>query len=143
MPKGDKLTDKQEKFCHEYLVDLNGTQAVIRSGYSENGSRVTAHRLLTNDNIKYRITEIRDEIQREGVESGKIMTAEQVLEAFTKVARRVDTQDPKMGDVLKALESLAKHKGLFEQDNRQKAPQIIITTDDIQKPDNSGTSGAE
>lgn len=28
------LTDKQQKFVAEYLVDLNATQAAIRSGYS-------------------------------------------------------------------------------------------------------------
>jgi len=30
-----KLTEKQEKFIQEYLVDLNATQAAIRAGYSE------------------------------------------------------------------------------------------------------------
>ena len=29
-----KLTDKQELFCKEYLVDLNATQAAVRAGYS-------------------------------------------------------------------------------------------------------------
>ena len=28
------LTDKQERFVDEYLVDLNATQAAIRAGYS-------------------------------------------------------------------------------------------------------------
>ena len=30
-----KLTDKQERFVSEYLIDLNATQAAIRSGYSQ------------------------------------------------------------------------------------------------------------
>lgn len=29
-----KLTDRQARFCQEYLIDLNGTQAAIRAGYS-------------------------------------------------------------------------------------------------------------
>lgn len=29
-----KLTDKQKRFCDEYLIDLNATQAAIRAGYS-------------------------------------------------------------------------------------------------------------
>ncbi len=29
------MTLKREKFCVEYLIDLNGTQATIRAGYSE------------------------------------------------------------------------------------------------------------
>ena len=30
-----KLTDKQQMFVKEYLIDLNATQAAIRAGYSE------------------------------------------------------------------------------------------------------------
>lgn len=29
-----KLTAKQKRFCEEYLIDLNATQAAIRAGYS-------------------------------------------------------------------------------------------------------------
>lgn len=29
----DKLTPKERKFCEEYLIDLNATQAAIRAGY--------------------------------------------------------------------------------------------------------------
>ena len=29
-----KLTEKQQRFVEEYLVDLNATQAAIRAGYS-------------------------------------------------------------------------------------------------------------
>jgi hypothetical protein len=28
------MTNKQKKFCEEYLIDLNATQAAIRAGYS-------------------------------------------------------------------------------------------------------------
>lgn len=44
----DKLTDKQEMFCREYLVDLNGKQAAIRCGYSEKTAENQASRLLSN-----------------------------------------------------------------------------------------------
>lgn len=33
------LNDKQRRFCLEYLVDLNATQAAIRAGYSEKTAR--------------------------------------------------------------------------------------------------------
>lgn len=42
------LTPKQERFCQEYMVDLNGTQAAIRAGYSKNGADIAAIRLLGN-----------------------------------------------------------------------------------------------
>ena len=30
-----EMTAKQKRFCDEYLIDLNATQAAIRAGYSE------------------------------------------------------------------------------------------------------------
>ncbi len=46
------LTPRQQRFVDEYLVDLNGSAAAIRAGYGEAGSRVAAHRLLTNANVR-------------------------------------------------------------------------------------------
>lgn len=46
------LTDKQKRFCEEYIIDLNGAQSAIRAGYAEGSARVEASRLLSNDNIQ-------------------------------------------------------------------------------------------
>lgn len=46
------LTDKQEKFVLEYLVDLNATQAAIRAGYSEDTAKQQGSRLLTNVDVR-------------------------------------------------------------------------------------------
>lgn len=43
-----KLTPKQAMFVQEYLVDLNGTQAAIRAGYSAHTAEAQASRLLSN-----------------------------------------------------------------------------------------------
>ena len=49
------LTPRQERFVAEYLVDLNGTQAAIRAGYSATGANVTGVRLLSNPTVAARI----------------------------------------------------------------------------------------
>lgn len=53
-----KLTDKQEMFCVEYLIDLNATQAATRAGYS----KLTANRIgsenLSKLDIQERIKEL-------------------------------------------------------------------------------------
>lgn len=46
------LTDKQQRFVDEYLIDLNATQAAIRAGYSEKTARSIGQRLLTNVDIQ-------------------------------------------------------------------------------------------
>lgn len=50
--KKKTLSLKQKRFISEYLVDHNGTQAVIRAGYSKNGASVQANTLLANPMIK-------------------------------------------------------------------------------------------
>ena len=35
-----KLTTKQMRFCEEYSVDFNGTQAAIRAGYKEDNANI-------------------------------------------------------------------------------------------------------
>ncbi|EML1935518.1 terminase small subunit [Providencia stuartii] len=52
------LTDKQEMFCREYLIDLNATQAAIRAGYSEKTANRTASENLSKPDIQLRISEL-------------------------------------------------------------------------------------
>ena len=47
----ENLTIKQKRFADEYLIDLNGAQAAIRAGYSENTAKEQASRLLTDVNL--------------------------------------------------------------------------------------------
>lgn len=46
-----KLTPRQKTFVAEYLVDLNGTQAAIRAGYSKRTANEQAARLLANVSV--------------------------------------------------------------------------------------------
>lgn len=48
----EKLTPKQRRFVEEYLIDLNGTQAAIRAGYSQKTANPQAARLLANVSIQ-------------------------------------------------------------------------------------------
>lgn len=48
MAKTRKPTKQQLLFATEYVVDLNGTQAAIRAGYSEKTAQEQASRLLSN-----------------------------------------------------------------------------------------------
>jgi len=52
------LTPQQERFCHEYLKDRNGTQAAIRARYSRHTAQEQASRLLSNVMIKARVNEL-------------------------------------------------------------------------------------
>ncbi|HUU16524.1 MAG TPA: terminase small subunit [Sedimentisphaerales bacterium] len=56
-----KLTDKQERFCQEYIIDLNATQAAIRAGYSKKTARIKGCQLLTKVNIQNKIQKLKAE----------------------------------------------------------------------------------
>jgi phage terminase small subunit len=54
-----QLTDMQEKFCEEYLVDLNMTQAAVRAGYSPAAAAAQASKLVDKPQVQERIQELK------------------------------------------------------------------------------------
>lgn len=74
------LTPKQERFCKEYVIDLNGSQAAIRAGYSKKSANVEASRLLTNDNIVEFIAQLQAKIS-ERLE----ISADKVVQELAKI----------------------------------------------------------
>lgn len=57
------LNEKQKRFCEEYLVDMNGTQAAIRAGYSAKTAYAIAEKLLRKAEVKEYIAKLRQEQQ--------------------------------------------------------------------------------
>lgn len=55
------LTDKQQMFVREYLLDLNATQAAIRAGYSAKTAKQQGARLLTNVDVATALSEAKAE----------------------------------------------------------------------------------
>lgn len=49
---------KHERFCQEYIIDLNGYKAAVRAEYSEKTARVQASQLLSKLNLQARIVEL-------------------------------------------------------------------------------------
>ena len=52
------LSSQEELFCREYIKDRNQTKAYIRAGYSKEGARQNASRLISKDHIRARINEL-------------------------------------------------------------------------------------
>ena len=97
-----KLTMKQEKFCQEYVIDLNGTQAAIRAGYSEPTAQEQSSRLLSNVIIKDRVEALQSKIQ-ERTE----ITADSVVKELAKIGfMSIDELYNESGDI-KAVHSLS------------------------------------
>lgn len=81
------LTQKQDRFCHEYIVDLNATQAVIRAKYSKKTAAVIGHENLRKPDIQQKISQLQAELREKAKDDPDIADAEEVLQGFTKETR--------------------------------------------------------
>jgi phage terminase small subunit len=75
-----KLTPKQERFVAEYLIDLNATQAAIRSGYSVKTASSQGERLLRNVEVAKAIT-----VAQKAREQRTEITQDRVLKELAKL----------------------------------------------------------
>lgn len=88
--EGD-LNERQERFCQEYVIDLNGTQSAIRAGYSQKTAYSIAYNLLKKVEIQQRIKEIQSDLQKAtGLTAIRILNEHKKL-AFSSIAHLHDT----------------------------------------------------
>lgn len=136
------MTAKQKRFCEEYLVDCNATQAAIRTGYSKKTARAVGQRLLTNVDIKKYI-----EQQFQKLKTEKIADAQEVLEYLTSVMRGEQKEqvalltgegvqdlvqkDVSAKDRLKAAELIGKRYALFTEKVELQGETTVQIVDDI------------
>ena len=108
MNNNGEFTPKQKRFCEEYLVDFNATQAAIRAKYSKKTAYSIGYENLKKQQIRTYISElVKARSQRLQV------TADRVLEELAKIA--FANEGEKTGDKLKALDVLVKHVGINKE----------------------------
>lgn len=126
MGGGLPVNARQKRFCDEYLIDCNATQAAIRAGYSKKTVKQVGQRLLTYVDLKCYI-----ERELERLHNERTANAEEVLEYLTAVMRGEHTEQTLIGigdgvqrignievgakDRLKAAELIGKRYGLFKE----------------------------
>ena len=68
------LTKKQKRFCEEYLIDLNATQAAIRAGYSTQTAYSIGDENLKKPEIKNAIDKaLAERSKRTGVNADRVI----------------------------------------------------------------------
>jgi phage terminase small subunit len=60
----DELTAKQKRFCEEYVLDWNATQAAIRAGYSEKTAYAIGHENLRKPELQQYIATIQEDMAK-------------------------------------------------------------------------------
>lgn len=82
MPKLDGLSEKQERFCREYIWDWNATRAAKAAGYSEDTAYAMGAENLKKPQIQARIKELQEDIEKvAGISRLQIVTEHQKIMA--------------------------------------------------------------
>jgi phage terminase small subunit len=139
---GQAMTEGQQRFVEEYLVDLNAKQAALRAHYAPNSARHAARNLMRRPAVAAAIRAgLAARRERLQISADRVML-ELARIAFSDIGRLVDwdkdgvTLKPKeslsdadlaavaeisgdgprikMHDKRRALEALGRHLGLFE-----------------------------
>ena len=136
------MTPRQQKFCDEYLISGNATEAAIKAGYSPKTAKQTGSENLAKPDLRAYIDE-----QLAKIHSAKIADAEEVMKYLTSVMRGEHTEqvlklvgegvqtvtdiDVSAKERLKAAELIGKRYGLFtDKVGLEGAVPVIITGDD-------------
>ena len=136
-----KLTAKQQRFCDEYLIDLNATQAAIRAGYSEKTARVIGQENLLKPALKEyigkRMKDKEAELIADQDEVLRYLTAVLRGQSFSSVLARnmvgadeVIEKQPDEKERLKAAELLGKRYSLFTDKVQQEVDMDLNITVD-------------
>ena len=134
------LSNKQELFCKEYIIDLNATAAALRAGYSEKTAKQIGSENLSKLAIQARLREL----QAKPLKKLEI-TAESVLQKFVEIRDRCLQEEPvynKEGNetgeykfdaanALRANEALGKHLKLFTDKVEHSGEVSIVNRQEI------------
>lgn len=140
------MTDKQKRFCDEYLIDCNAKQAAIRAGYSPKTAKQIGQENLTKPDLREYIDE-----QLKKLHDAKIADADEVIKYLTSVMRGESTAEvvviegegegcstarrmskaPDEKERLKAAELLGKRFGLFTDKINVDGGTKVVIVDDL------------
>lgn len=134
------MNEKQKRFCDEYLIDCNATQAAIRAGYSPKTAYAIGEQNLKKLELKAYINE-----QLEQLHNKKTADAQEVLEYLTAVMRGEHTEQvlrlvgdgvQEISDIkvsakerLKAAELIGKRYGMFKDNVNVDLEPVVIVND--------------
>lgn len=85
------LSDKQQRFVAEYLVDLNATRAAIRAGYSEKTARSVGSENLAKPDIAAAIARAQSKVEKKAE-----WTAAERLIALKTIFDGTAKEDPRV-----------------------------------------------
>ena len=112
-----KMTPKQNRFCEEYIIDLNATQAAIRAGYSQKAARAIAAENLSKPDIQKKVEELKAAATKKAE-----VSVQDVLCGIRSIA---EDEGATNRDKLKAWELLGRYNGMFTDRIESRVQQVV------------------
>lgn len=129
------MKDQDQRFCEEYLLDLNAVQAALRAGFAPSTARHASAWINARNPRK---PEMRAEIDRLMAERSRRtgVNADEVVQELARIAFADGAEGGvRTQEKIRALELLGKHLGLFTENVRvQQVLPVII--DDVKEAAN-------
>ena len=106
---------RQERFCQEYIIDHNATEAAKRAGYSPKTAYSIGQRLLKNVEVKERIDKLLSPSMEKAAVTADRVVGELAQIAFADVTKLIKCDEFRYtaNEKLRALEMLGKYLSLF------------------------------
>lgn len=107
------LSPKQQRFCEEYLVDLNATQAAVRAGYSKKTAGQIGFEQLRKPDVQAHINTLRAEQSKRTQ-----VNADYVIKNFQEIVERCMQRSPVMirvgSETVHAVDEEGRHVWRFD-----------------------------
>lgn len=113
--ENNKLTDRQQRFIEEYLIDLSAKQACIRAGYSPKSAEFQGSKLLAMSKVSQEIAKRQKEISKE-----MNLKREDIINRLNNRSKLVDEMH----------ELASKSKLTNEEESRLSRLMLVIKTSD-------------
>ena len=98
------LNEQQERFCQSYVLHRNASEAARAAGYSQEHAARQGHRLLQNEEIVERITELEQNLTTD-------------VDVISEIEKQYEyaKQNGHTNSAIKALELLSRIRGTQEE----------------------------
>ena len=111
------LTDKQERFAQAYVLHRNATEAAKAAGYAARSAYNQGYRMLKNDEITERISDLENELET------NIDVIDEIENQYTFAKNSGHTNS-----AIKALELLSRIRGAKSDKDSEISKESLETT---------------
>jgi phage terminase small subunit len=106
--------DRQERFCQEYIIDLNASAAARRAGYSEKTAYSIGQRLLKKVEAQKRVAHLKAQVAERNKITQDMIIKELRLIGFSDIKNHQDIDES--GQIkVKTIDSMGEHSRVIQE----------------------------